>query len=83
MTNYWQDLHHLFDTDDGSLPDIFFDELSGDQVCTIYAWVMTQTKIYENPTLWDIIQKVDVPIRSIADPASLVVDKKGNRFNMV
>ncbi len=33
----WSELHDLFDTDDGDLPDIDVEDLSRDEVKSIYA----------------------------------------------
>ena len=73
MTEYWPDLKHLFDTDDGSLPDVFVTEISGAEVCAIYNWVMSLCEIYGEPTLWFDAQGKDVPIRDVPDPAGSVV----------
>jgi len=77
MHELWGRLHFLFDTDDGSLPDAFVENLTGDQVCTIYKWVRLQSDIYcsgGEPTYWDRVDQCDVPIRAVEDPAQLVVD---------
>lgn len=73
MSNYWQKLKDLFDADDGSLPDVFIDELSGEQVCAIYSWIMSQATIYDAPTLWHALEGKEIPIRSVNSPAAAVV----------
>lgn len=80
MQNLWLRLHDLFDTDDGSLPDIVVENLSNDQVRTIYQWVRSQCDIYDDPTLWDLVQETDVPIKTLADPAQLVLDGRVEPF---
>ncbi|MCH7927140.1 MAG: hypothetical protein IID03_04045 [Candidatus Dadabacteria bacterium] len=73
MTDYWPKLHDLFDTDDGSLPDVFLDGLSGQHVCAVYSWVMSQAEIYDDPTLWSESAAKDILIKEIDDPAGMVV----------
>ncbi len=73
MNKYWPKLIELFDSEDGSLPDVFIDELSGDQVCSIYSWIMSQATIYDEPTLWHNAEGKSLPIKSIEQPARAVV----------
>ena len=83
MRETWAQLHKLFDTDDGSLPDIFVENLSSDQVRVIYQWVRSQCDIYcdnGDPTLWDREQECDVPIKSLDDPAQLVISGSADSF---
>ena len=83
MRELWPQLHDLFDTDDGSLPDIFVENLSSDQVVTIYRWVRSQCEIYcddGEPTLWHCEQERDVSIKSLRDPAQLVISGRAERF---
>lgn len=83
MLDLWGELHDLFDTDDGSLPDIFVENLSGDQVRAIYRWVRSQCGIYCNdgdPTLWDRTEERDGPIKAVDDPAQLVISGRAEPF---
>jgi hypothetical protein len=83
MRNLWATLHDLFDTDDGSLPDIFIENLTGDQVSEIYRWVRSKCGVYSdewNPTFWDRVDEQDVPVTSVDDPASLVVNGRAESF---
>jgi len=83
MREFWSQLHDLFDTDDGSLPDIFVANLSNDQVRTIYQWVRSQCDIYcdsGDPTLWDRVQECDVSIKTLDDPAQLVISGRAEPF---
>ena len=59
MADLWSIVHDLFDTDDGSLPDIFVENLTSSQIANIYSWVLSQTSIYSvdhEPTLWHLEQ---------------------------
>ncbi|MBU0944616.1 MAG: hypothetical protein KJ804_17925 [Proteobacteria bacterium] len=81
MIEYWTKLRELFDTDDESIPDIFIAGLSGDQVCTIYSWVMSQAAVYDEPTLWHNGQGKDLPIKSVDHPADAVVSGDVSQFH--
>jgi len=64
MIEVWHKLRSLFDTNDGSLPDVFIGGFAGERVCAIYAWVISQAGIYDDPTLWSESQNKDIPINS-------------------
>ena len=83
MPDLWPRLNDLFDTDDGSLPDIFVENLSSDQVIQIYRWVRSQCEIYcdaGDPTLWHCELECDVPIKSLDNPAQLVISGRVENF---
>lgn len=83
MSELWPQLHELFDTDDGSLPDVFIENLTGDQVSEIYAWVRSKCGVYSDactPMFWDRVDEQDVPVTSVDDPASLVVNGQAESF---
>ena len=83
MREFWPQLHELFDTDDGSLPEIVVENLPNEQVRTIYQWVRSQCDIYcdsRDPKLWDRVQECDVPIKSLDDPAQLVISGAADPF---
>ena len=61
----------LFDTDDGSLPDIFVENLSDKQIIEIYSWIRSISSVYGDPTLWNIKEKQDISIKQIKNPAYL------------
>jgi hypothetical protein len=54
MDALWNDLHDLFDTDDGSLPEIRITNLSADSISTIYDMIRTVAKTFPGePEFWD------------------------------
>jgi len=83
MRELWPQLRDIFETDDGSLPDIFVENLSGDQVQSIYHWVRSQCDVYCDdgaPTLWDRVAECVVAITDLDDPAQLVLDGRAEPF---
>lgn len=76
MEDIWSTLRGHFEVDDGSLPDIFVENLTSDEVCSIYAWVCEKAGIYGEPTFWDETRLEDVPVKDAKNPARLVVDGK-------
>lgn len=78
--NLWFELREHFDTDDGSLPDIFVDNLSSAQIIEVYNWVCSISGLAGEPTLWDKVMGDNIPIKSIDDPAGYVVKKRSYTF---
>jgi hypothetical protein len=73
MADLWGELHELFETDDGSLPDIFVENLSNLDVQNIYCWVRSQSEVFGDPSLWDRVEQRGIPIKNIENPVSLVL----------
>lgn len=82
-TDIWLKVRHLFETDDGSLPDIFIQNLTDRQVVQIYNKVMEQSEIEGDPTLWSLEEEKDVPIKSVENPSQKFIEKKVDSFRHV
>ncbi len=65
----WSEIKDLFEHDDGSLPDIYVENLTAQEIESIYGWVLSLTEIYGEPTLWSIKENKDVPLASYKNPA--------------
>ena len=65
----WMSLKHLFEEDDGSLPDVYVEPLTNEQVIQIYEWVRSKSAIYGDPLAWSIKEQRDIPIRELLHPA--------------
>ena len=65
----WEKLRHLFERDDGSLPDIFVEGLSGEEVVAAYEWLTARSRAEEAATVWSVTEKEDIPIREVPRPA--------------
>ncbi len=48
----WRRLKHLFETDDGSLPDTFIVGLNAEEVGAIYQWVRSNSDLHEDALAW-------------------------------
>lgn len=83
MSLIWNQLHNLFDTADGSLPDIFIEPLSGAQVVEIYRKTMIPAKLHGEPKVWDKKTQADRPLRSLDDPARAVVQGEIESFRHI
>ena len=79
----WEELHNLFDQDDGSLPDIFLEGLTDQEIEAVYLWVRSLTEIYGEPTLWSIAEEKNIPIRSIENPVKMFLQGWGRRFGFL
>jgi hypothetical protein len=79
-TEIWHKIGHLFEKDDGSLPDIFVENLTNEQIVTVYNWVVSEAGIYGEPTLWSIKEERDIPVKEIDNPAQKFIDKEVEIF---
>lgn len=73
-------MHHLFENDDGSLPDIFVENISANESIEIYSWVLSLTKPYGEPTLWSLEEERDIKVSDIPNPAQYYVQGKSESF---
>lgn len=78
--NLWEELHHLFEIDDGSLPDIFVENISPNESVEIYSWVLSLTKPYGQPTLWSLEEERDIKITELSNPALYYMQGKSESF---
>lgn len=76
----WNELHHLFDEDDGSLPDIFVEGISPEESVEIYSWVLSLTDPYDEPCLWSLEEEKDIRISDIPNPALYYIQGKAESF---
>ncbi|WP_433867001.1 hypothetical protein [Ralstonia wenshanensis] len=74
QTAPWQRVLGLFQSDDGSLPDLFVRNLTRDQVVAVYEWVMSLCKASENASAWLIKEKRNVQISALPAPAQAFVE---------
>ncbi len=84
MSHLWSQLHHLFDTNDGSLPDIELNNLTGEGVENIYAFLRQNSDIVScGSYFWSIPEEKEVPVDAVENAASLVVKGEAECFHIV
>lgn len=76
----WLLVRNLFEADDGTLPDMFIEGLSGNEVVGIYNWVVSMSGDPGDKTAWCISSSTDVLIREIASPAQAFIDGEIETF---
>lgn len=76
----WADVKHLFEVDDGMLPDIYVENLSDPEIVSAYEWVMGQCTVERSPTLWSREQERDIPIWEVRNPARDFVEGRVESF---
>ncbi|QGW83793.1 hypothetical protein [Variovorax paradoxus] len=76
----WLQIADLFDKDDGSLPDIFVDNLSPEQIEQVYDWVMSQCVVVGDPSAWHVTEQKDIPLRAVPAPAKAFVNGEIETF---
>lgn len=84
MTIDWQEVIALFETDDGSLPDIEIDNLSGEEVISGYEFVRNSAESLAtlNPYYWSTTQNREIPIKFADNPSIHVVSGEAESFHL-
>ena len=81
MTELWSKLHDLFDTDDGSLPDIYILNLSEQGVKDIWAYLRQSAAGYAGDAFfWHTARQEEVPIDDVPNAAELVISGEAKVF---
>ncbi|WP_157522248.1 hypothetical protein [Mitsuaria sp. 7] len=70
----WRQILDLFTPDDGSLPDVFIDGMSYEEMIDVYAWVTSQCGVFGNPTAWHKAEQRDIPLALLPSAARSFVD---------
>ncbi|WLQ15959.1 hypothetical protein O5O45_08535 [Hahella aquimaris] len=70
----------MFTDDEGSLPDIWIENITQDELVKIYGWVMSLTKPAKDAMLWSLEEDRDMLISDIADPAVYYIQGKAESF---
>jgi hypothetical protein len=66
--NYWNELKDFFDEDDGSLPDIFIENLTGPEKEDIFGWILGIVKFSANSSVYSLKENKAVPAISYSNP---------------
>ena len=77
---HWLEVRELFETDDGSLPDIYFENLKPAEIVAIYESVMSRCSVFGEPTVWSIAEVRDVPLSKYPRPAQAFVEGRIEQF---
>lgn len=73
LNEYWDKLKHLFEHDDGSLPDIYVEPVSGQEIIGIYGLVHSVSNPPADACVWSVIKQCDVLLADINEPAKRFV----------
>jgi hypothetical protein len=68
----WDELHELFDTDDGSLPDVVLYGLQPKSLQSSFDLLRKLAAPLEGQTLWHEEKQAQVPVEDVADAPTLV-----------
>ncbi len=84
MFGNWDSLVTLFGKDDGSLPDIELNKLSGEEIVRGYEFVRNHTTHISSkePYYWSKTNDCEVPIAFEDNPAILVVSGEADSFHV-
>src|SRR4051812_45923484 len=83
MANVWKELRFLFDTDDGSLPEVRLTELSPDGLAAGYAFLRSQAQAAPGVAFWHRSQDREEPIDDWPNPARLVAADEADEFHFL
>ncbi|HEU4387011.1 MAG TPA: hypothetical protein VFV34_04395 [Blastocatellia bacterium] len=80
----WKEVHHLFDTDDGSLPEIWIVNLSKQGVVAIFSCLQNACRAIANGTVfWSLEDQQERPIKSVPNAADLVVQGRAEPLHFL
>jgi hypothetical protein len=80
----WDQLHDLFDTNDGSLPDIEINNLSGKEVADVYVYLRSRSRLSSKQQyFWSVTEDKSVSVNSVVNAAELVVTGEASVFHIV
>lgn len=84
MVRDWCELLEIFGTNDGSLPDIELNNLSGAEVIHGYNFVKGHSGFIssKDPSFWSTSRNCDVPFSYLDNPADLVVSGEAESFHL-
>lgn len=83
MSQLWEQLHDLFDTDDGSLPDIEINALTSQSVANVYAFLRSRSKpVSVEASFWHIAEERDVNVDDVPNTAQLVTEQIAEVFHV-
>ena len=84
MPDLWRELRDLFDTDDGSLPEVHITNLSSADVPKGYEFIRAHSEIVtERPYFWSLSEQQEVSLDSVPNAAALVVRGDAEAFHCV
>jgi hypothetical protein len=84
-TKLWEELHDLFDTDDGSLPEIALTDLTRTQIGKIFFFLFSSGKdgTTHGGVFWDKELNLQRSIRDVENAAILVASYEAAPFHIV
>ena len=85
ISHIWMQLHDLFDTDDGSLPEIHITYANGKATSAGYGLLRSRaaTIVSENPTFYSRVHETEQPLDSVSNAAASVVAGEAEAFHVV
>ena len=80
----WESLRDMFETDDGSLPDVYILNLSGRSVSKIWAYLRESSgTLVGDSSFWNRAKAKSVAVDSVPNAAKLVVNGEAESFHVV
>ena len=87
----WVQLHDLFDTDDGSLPDIEINNLTPQAIGDIYTFLRSRSELVgynrhpetDRPCFWHKLRQCDEELDSVPNAALLTANGTAEAFHFV
>jgi len=81
----WSELHDLFDTDDGSLPEIRVNYVEKEAMVAGYGLLRRRAArvVTENPYFWSKMHDAERGLDSVSNAAALVVAGEAEPFHVV
>jgi hypothetical protein len=79
--NIWTEVKHLFEENDGSLPDIFISNLTDQELIAAYEWLSNQCEASDQTAVWSKEKNQDIFLSEIPFPARAFCDGQIESFH--
>ncbi len=81
----WVELHDLFETDDGSLPEVCVDYTDPEAMARGYVLLRKRAHkvLPENASFWSVAENREQSLDSVSNAAALVVSREAEAFHVV
>jgi len=80
QSQIWSLVSGLFDTDDGSLPDISISKLHANEVSKVYRLVHDHSQLPTDSVMWDNEKQCDVQLSLVEDPDRCIAEYRCEPF---
>ena len=83
LSDFWRRYHEFFDVNDGSLPEVRFEDVADRNLPRLFAFVCANAERLSDSGFWHLEEQRDVQLRDVPNPALLVAEGTAEAFHFV